>query len=53
LTTKPLKKPDAEEIGHAIRKHWGVENSLQRSIAGKRLMAGWDTAYMEKVLFQV
>jgi len=86
--------PNAITIGNAIRKHWGVENSLhwvldmafredecrkrknnsaenfailrhithnllkqektsKRSIAGKRLMAGWDTAYMEKVLFQV
>lgn len=85
--------PDAEQLGHAIRAHWGVENSLhwvldvvfredecrkrkdnsaenfavlrritlnllkqetssKRSIAGKRLLAGWDTNYMEKVLFK-
>jgi len=37
--------------------HWGLENSLhwvktsKRSIAGKRLLAGRDTSYMEKVLF--
>ena len=83
---------DAEKLAHAIRAHWGIENSLhwvldvafredecrkrkdnsaenfailrhitlnllkrektcKRSIAGKRLLAGWDTSYMEKVLF--
>jgi len=86
--------PDAQQIGVAIRSHWGIENSLHwvldmafreddcrkrkensaenfavlrhitlnllkqektsnRSIAGKRLLAGWDTKYMEKVLFNV
>lgn len=84
---------DAENIGAAIRSHWGIENSLhwildmafredecrkrkdhsaenfailrhitlnllkqektcKRSIAGKRLLAGWDVNYLEKVLFQ-
>lgn len=28
------------------------EKTCKRSIAGKRLLAGWDTAYMEKVLFE-
>ena len=28
------------------------ETSCKRSIAGKRLLAGWDTNYMEKVLFK-
>jgi predicted transposase YbfD/YdcC len=83
---------NAERLAHAIRSHWGIENSLhwvldvafredecrkrkdnsaenfavlrritlnllkqektcKRSIAGKRLLAGWDTGYMEKVLF--
>ena len=28
------------------------EKSCKRSIAGKRLLAGWDTNYREKILFQ-
>ena len=27
------------------------EKTCKRSIVGKRLLAGWDTSYMEKVLF--
>ena len=27
------------------------EKTCKRSIAGKRLLAGWDVSYMEKVLF--
>lgn len=27
------------------------EKTCKRSIAGKRLLAGWDTSYMAKVLF--
>lgn len=97
---------NAKKIGKAIRKHWGIENSLhwvldiafnedtplnftigtlrsrdncrkrknnsaenfailrrvvlnllkqetscKRSIAGKRLLAGWDTTYLERVIF--
>src|SRR6056297_2384457 len=29
------------------------ETACKRSIAGKRLLAGWDTGYLEKVLFKV
>jgi predicted transposase YbfD/YdcC len=38
--------------------HWILDPAFRedecrkRSIAGKRLLAGWDTSYMEKVLFR-
>ena len=84
--------PDAKQFAHAVRSHWGVENSLhwvmgiafredesrirkdhspenfavlrhialnlikqerssKRSVRGKRLKAGWDNTYLERVLF--
>lgn len=50
------KRKDNSAENFAILRHITLnllkaENSCKRSIAGKRLLAGWDTAYMEKVLF--
>ena len=87
--------PDARQFAHAVRGHWGIENSphvvmdiafredessrirkdhspanfavlrhialnlikqeksCKRSVKGKRLKAGWDNAYLERVVFGV
>jgi len=86
--------PDAQQFAHALRGHWGVENSLhwvmdiafredesrirkdhsqanfavlrhialnlikqerssKRSVKGKRPKAGWDDAYLERVVFGI
>jgi len=51
------KRKDNSAENFAILRHITLnllkqEKSCKRSIAGKRLLAGWDTNYMEKVLFQ-
>jgi len=84
--------PNAKQFAHAVRSHWGVENSLhwvmdiafredesrirkdhspanfavlrhialnlikqekscKRSVKGRRLKAGWDEGYLERVVF--
>lgn len=50
------KRKDNSAENFAILRHITLnllkrETTCKRSIAGKRLFAGWDTSYMEKVLF--
>lgn len=50
------KRKDNSAENFAILRHITLnllkqEKTCKRSIAGKRLLAGWDTGYMEKVLF--
>ena len=50
------KRKDNSAENFAILRHITLnllkqEKTCKRSIAGKRLLAGWDTSYMEKVLF--
>jgi len=50
------KRKDKSAENFAILRHITLnrleqEKTCKRSIAGKRLLAGWDTSYMEKVLF--
>jgi len=50
------KRKDNSAENFAILRHITLnllkqEKTCKRSIAGKRLLAGWDTDYMEKVLF--
>ncbi|MFP4705393.1 MAG: ISAs1 family transposase, partial [Spirochaetaceae bacterium] len=50
------KRKDNSAENFAILRHITLnllkqEKTCKRSIAGKRLLAGWDTNYMEKVLF--
>jgi len=50
------KRKDNSAENFAILRHITLnllkqEKTCRRSIAGKRLLAGWDTNYMEKVLF--
>lgn len=52
------KRKDNSAENFAILRHITLnllkqEKTCKRSIAGKRLLAGWDTRYMEKVLFGV
>jgi predicted transposase YbfD/YdcC len=52
------KRIDNSAENFAILRHITLnllkqETTCKRSIAGKRLLAGWDTSYLEKVLFQV
>ena len=52
------KRKDNSAENFAILRHITLnllksEKTCKRSIAGKRLLAGWDTSYMEKVLFNV
>ena len=49
------KRKDNSAENFAILRHITLnllkrEKTCKRSIAGKRLLAGWDTSYMEKVL---
>ena len=51
------KRKDHSAENFAILRHITLnllkqEKSCKRSIAGKRLLAGWDANYLEKVLFQ-
>jgi predicted transposase YbfD/YdcC len=51
------KRIEQSAENYAILRHITLnllkqEKSCKRSIAGKRLLAGWDANYLEKVLFQ-
>jgi predicted transposase YbfD/YdcC len=51
------KRKDHSAENFAMLRHCTLnllkqETSCKRSIAGKRLLAGWDERYLEKVLFQ-
>lgn len=51
------KRKDHSAENFAVLRHLTLnilkqETTCKRSIAGKRLLAGWDTGYMEKVLFK-
>jgi hypothetical protein len=37
---------DAKHVLEVVRSHWSIENELQ----GKGLMAGWEEAYLLKIL---
>ena len=51
------KRKDNEAENFAILRHITLnllkqEKTYKRSIAGKRLRAGWDNDYLERILFQ-
>jgi predicted transposase YbfD/YdcC len=51
------KRKDNSAENFAMLRHLTLnllkqEKSCKRSIAGKRLLAGWDESYLEKILFQ-
>jgi hypothetical protein len=38
-------------LRHVVLNLLKQEKSCKRSIAGKRLLAGWDTTYLERIIF--